>query len=212
MKKIILFFLLTAFGFTVSAQSELTTVSYQKNDRLAVINEIPFPEKTIMKAIDADMELKGYKGKSSKGFTVYKAVQMAELGVGSYDLYFSADRKSRRNKDNSTLTVMVSTGDENFITAEKNAALIEKLKAYLDNINPMIEAYDLEQQINDQQEEVNKADKKYNNYVDDGQSLEKKKRDIENDIEKNRKDQESQLADLEKQKIILEALKAKRKQ
>jgi chromosome segregation ATPase len=76
----------------------------------------------------------------------------------------------------------------------------------------MIEAYDLEQQITEQQDAVDKAGKKYNNLVDDGQSLEKKRKDIEKDIEDNKKDQEKQSADIEKQKLILETLKGKRKQ
>ena len=212
MKKIVLLFIVNAFVFTALAQSETATVSFQKKDQQAVINELPFTEKTIMNAIDADMELKGYKGKSSKGFTVFKDVKLAELGNGSYDLYFYKNKKSRRNKDNSTLTLLVSTGDANFVTTETNAALIEKMKTYLNNIHVMIEAYDLDQQINEQQDEVVKSDKKYNDLIDDGQSLEKKKKDIEKDIEDNKKDQEKQLADLEKQKTALDTLKGKRKQ
>ncbi len=212
MKKSILSLVFTMLGFAVWAQAELTTVSYQKTDYEAVANEIAFPEKTIMKAIDANLELKGFKGKSTKGFTVYKNVNLPELGAGNFDLYFNADRKSRRNKDNSTLELLISTGNDNFVNTKSNPVLIANAKTYLNNIIVMITAFDLEQQINVQQDEVTKSDKKYNNYIDDGQSLEKKKRDIENDIEKNKKDKESQLADLEKQKQILESLKGKRKQ
>lgn len=206
--------LILSFTFyTVSiAQSRTATVEYLKINRQAVVNEIPFPEKTIRDAIDNKMEKMGYKGKDSKGFTVYKGVRLIELGNDSYDLYFMADRKSRKDKDNSTLTMMVSKGFESFIADSTDAGVIDNAKNYLNNIKEMIAAYDLEQQIIAQEDAIKKADKKYNNLVDDGQSLEKKRRNIEKDIEDNKKDQASQQAELEKQKQILETLRGKRKQ
>jgi len=212
MKNFILLVFSSVLYLTASAQSELTTVSYQKTDRQAVMNEIPFPEKTIMGAIDNKMEQMGYKGKSSKGFTVYKGVKMPDLGNGEYDLYFTADRKSRRNKDNSTLTLMISKGNDDFATDKTDAGLMDNAKKYLNNIVEDITAFDLELQINDQQDLLTKADKKYNDLIDDGQSLEKKRKGIEKDIEDNKKDQEKQQAEIEKQKLILETLKTKRKQ
>ena len=165
-----------------------------------------------MGAIDNKMEQMGYKGKSSKGFTVYKGVKMPDLGNGEYDLYFTADRKSRRNKDNSTLTLMISKGNDDFATDKTDAGLMDNAKKYLNNIVEDITAFDLELQINDQQDLLTKADKKYNDLIDDGQSLEKKRKGIEKDIEDNKKDQEKQQAEIEKQKLILETLKTKRKQ
>lgn len=212
MKKITAFIFLCCLYTMVTAQSSIETVSYLKTDRQAVVNEISFPEKTIMNAIDNKMEQMGYKGKSTKGYTVYKGVRMADLGTGEYDLYFSADRKSRRNKDNSTLTLMISTGNEIFATEKTNAGLMDNAKKYLNGISNMIEAYDLEQQVLEQQDVITKSDKKYNSLVDDGKSLEKKRKDVEKDIEDNKKDQEKQLADIEKQKLLLETLKGKRKQ
>ncbi len=212
MKTLFTFLAIAAFYLSVQAQSEITTVNYLKIDRQAVANEIPFSEKTIMKAIDNKMQQMGYKGKDTKGFTVYKAVRLPELGSANYDLYFIAERKSRRNKENSTVTLMISKGEENFATAKDDAALIDNAKKYLENILPMITAYDLEQQIIEQQDAVNNADKKYNNLIDEGQSLEKKRKNIEKDIEDNKKNQENQAIEIEKQKQKLETLKASRKQ
>jgi hypothetical protein len=212
MKKLAFLISMLTFGSAVMAQSTVENVSYLKIDRQAVVNELPFSEKIIMGAIDEKMGQMGYKGKSTKGFTVYKAVRMAELGTGDYDLYFMADRKSRRNKDNSTLTLMISGGNEAFVTTQTNADLISNAKKYLDSITTMIAAYDLEQQIVEQQDVVTKADKKYNSLIDEGQSLEKKRKNIEKDIEDNKKEQEKQKSDIEKQKLIFETLKGKRKQ
>ena len=98
------------------------------------------------------------------------------------------------------------------MTDSANAPLIDSAKKYLDNIKDMIAAYDLELQITEQDDAVKKADKKKNNLIDDGVSLQKKKKNIEKEIEDNIAAQAAQVAELEKQKQILETLKAKRKQ
>jgi hypothetical protein len=208
-----LFTILLATGiFTVAAQSHTETVSYQKINRQAIVAEIPFPEKTVRDAIDDKMQQMGYKGKDVKGFTVYKGVRLSDLGNDSYDLYFAADRKSRKEKDYSSLTLMLSKGFDSFVADSNDSKLINNAKTYIDSIKIMIGAYDLEQQIIAQEDAIKKADKKYTNLVEDGQSLEKKKKNIENDIAENIKNQASQKADTEKQRQILETLRGKRKQ
>jgi hypothetical protein len=212
MKQICTFIVALGFCTASIAQSRTETVKYQKIDRQAVVNEIPFAEKTVRDAIDNKMGQLGYKGKESKGFIVYKGVKLAELGKDAYDLYFMADKKSRKDKENAILTLMISKGFDTFAADSTDAPLMSNAKEYLNNIKAMISAYDLDQQIIAQEDAVKKVDKKYNNLVDDGQSLEKKKKSIEKDIEDNKKDQASQQTELEKQRQILETLRGKRKQ
>ncbi len=211
MKYLLIFIFSLAFYAAATAQSRTATIEYQKINRQSLVNEIPFPEKTIRDAIDNKMEKMGYKGKEAKGFTVYKGVRMPELGNDSYDLYFMADRKSRKEKENSTLTLMISKGFDSFAADSTDSRLMSNAKNYLDSIKNMIDAYDLEQQIIGQEDVSKKADKKYNSLVDEGQSLEKKRKNIEKDIEDNKKDQVNQLAEIEIQKQILQTLRSKRK-
>jgi hypothetical protein len=212
MRHIFTLILSLTFFTAVNAQSHTETVEYLKINRQAVVNDLPFPEKTIRDAIDNKMEQMGYKGKDVKGFTVYKGVRLAALGNDSYDLYFTADKKSRKDKENSTITLMISKGFDSFAADSTDAKLMDNAKAYLDSIKNMIAAYDLEQQIKGQEDAVKKADKKYNNLIDDAASLEKKRKNIEKDIDDNKKDQAAQQAELDKQKQILETLRGKRKQ
>ncbi len=199
------------FAATAMAQSTTATVAYQKINRQAVVNEMPFPEKTVRNALDDKMQKQGYKGKDVKGYTVYQGVRLPELGPDSYDLYFMADRKSRKEKETAVLTMLISKGYDNFVADSTDATVINNAKTYLNNLRDMIAAYDLEQQIIAQEDAIKKADKKYNGLIDDGQSLEKKRKNIEKDIEDNKKDQENQKAEIEKQRQILETLRAKRK-
>lgn len=208
--------LILAATFFVSAvafpQASTATVEYQKINRQGLVMEIPFPEKTVRDAIENKMQSMGYKGKDSKSFTIYKGVKMTEIGPDTYDLYFMADRKSKREKETTILTMLVSKGFDAFVADSNDSKIMENSKTYLNNsMRDMVAAYDLELQIQAQDETVKKSEKKYNGLIDDGQSLEKKRRSIEKDIEDNKKAQESQKSEIEKQKQILETLRAKRK-
>lgn len=212
MKKLFLSLAITLMATASFAQAHLATADYQKTMQPAVENDIPFPEKTVNKAIEDKMQKMGYKGKDNKGYTIYRGVRMAELGPDAYDLYFKTDRKSRKESGNTVVTMMVSSGYDKFIGDSTNSAVIENAKKYLNGLTETVAAYDLEQQITEQEDATKKADKKLASLVDDGQDLQKKKAKIEKDIEENIKKQADQKAEGEKQRQIFDTLKAKRKQ
>ena len=212
MKKI----LYTLFGIfflqiAVFAQARYVFIDFKDAKKPAVQNEFSYPENTVSKAIDDKMQKFGYKGKDSKGFTIYKGVALTELGTETYDVYFKVDRKSRKEKDMSAVTMLVSRGNENFITEADDLQTINNAKSFLNNLIPNVQAFDLEQQIAAQEDAVKKSEKKYKNLLDDADDLQKRKRKIEEQIVNNSSDQKNQQSEIEKQKQILEALKAKRK-
>ena len=212
MKKIGVLFLTMIVYCSAFTQTSTVNVDFQKVSREALINEIGFAEKTVAYAIEENMGKAGVRGKSIKGYTVYKGVKLPELGSDTYDLYFSIDRKSKKEKETSSITLMISKGEDNFITSSSDPALMTKAKTWLDNLWDMVAVYDLEQQINAQEDLFKKNEKKMNNLTEDATDLEKKRKKTEQDIEANKKAQVSQLEELENQKKILETLKGKRKQ
>jgi hypothetical protein len=193
------------------AQARYTTTEFQKVMRPAIVADMPFPEKTVSNAIEDKMNKSGYKGKSVKSFTMYSGVHLNELGVGNYDMYYLVDRVSRKDKGNSTVTLMLSKGFDAFVSDSSDASVIESAKNYMNNLRDMVAAYDLEMQITEQEDVIKKADKKYNSLVDDGTDLQKKKRKIEEQIVENTAAQAVQKGEAEKQRQVLETLKAKRK-
>ena len=200
-----------AFAVSASAQSRYVFIDFKDVQKPGIQNDFSYPESTVSKAISDKMEKLGYKGKDSKGFKMYKGVALPELGSATYDLYFKVDRKSKKQKDMSTVTMLVSTGNENFITEADDSQTINNAKYFLDNLIPSVQAFDLEQQIKEQEDAVKKAEKKYKNLLDDADDLQKRKRKIEEQISDNSKDQKNQQAEIEKQKQLYETLKAKRK-
>lgn len=212
MKQFFLLLIICPFYSFSFAQAHSIKVDYQKVSRPALENDVPFPSKTVENALEDTFSKMGYKGTSSKGFTVYKGVHLPELGPDAYDIYFMVDKKSRKDKENSTVTMMVSKGFDAFISESSDGVVFGKAKTYLDSLRNMLASFDLEQQIAAQEEEVKSAEKKNTNLQDDAKELEKKKRKLEEQLADNIKDQEKQVKELEKQKQILDVMKTKRKQ
>lgn len=212
MKKIFLAATISFFSITGFAQARIATAEYNKTMQPGIEVDVPFEEKTVMKSLVDKLEKKGYRGKENKGYTIFKGVTMSELGPGSYDLYFKTDRKSRKEKDASVLTMLISKGGDTFVGESDDAALYTGAKSFLNSHIVTATAYDLELQIQEQTEITEKANKKYDNLVDDGKDLVKKKEKVEKDIEENLKKQEDQKAEVEKQRQILNTLTGKRRQ
>ncbi len=199
------------FSTALVAQAHIGTVEYLKVQRQAIMADFPFPPKMVMNTIEEKLERMGYKGKDAKDFTVFRGASISELGAGVYDLYFMVEKKSKKDRDNSVVTLMISKGYENFVTDAEDAVLMGNAKSYVESLRTAVAAFDLEEQIKEQEELVRKNEKKAAKLVEDGADLDAKLRKIQELITDNKKGQETQKDELEKQRVILETLKARRK-
>jgi len=212
MRKSLLLATLIFIAVASFAQARSVTAEYQKIKQPAIEIEIPFPEKTVVKSFVDYFERLGYKGKETKGYYTFKEVRLPKMGPGIYDIYFKADPKSRREKDNTILTFLLSNGYEKFLSGAENDSVISNAKQFLNEQQNNVTAFDLEMQISAQDEITKKEDKKLANLSADGVDLVKKKERIESDIQENIKKKAAQKAEVEKQMLIFETLKNKRKQ
>ena len=128
-----------------------------------------------------------------------------------HDIYVVVDRKSRSEKETSMVTFLIGKGFHNFATNTADINLINGTKVYINSLRDIAAAYDLELQITAQEEILKKNEKKTENLKDDGISLQKKKKKLDDEISQNIVDQNNQKAEAERQKQIMETLKNKRK-
>ena len=159
----------------------------------------------------------GYKAKTekgmfnkNKGFIVFKNAFITDISENSMDYIIKVERKSRKDKDETTLYLIMNKDGTNAMPA-MDAYNVGKAKSFLNNLLPEIEEANLELQIKDQEDAVAKAEKKYKGLQDDQQSLEKKIKGLQADLEKNIKDLENQQKEIENQKMVLEEKKGKRR-
>lgn len=198
-------------SMSVHAQAVLATAEYNKTMQPAITLDIPFPDKTVQAAMEDRMLKLGYKGKSNKGYIVFKAVRLPELGPDTYDLYFDAARKSRREKEMTVVTLLISSGYEKFIGDTTNLQVVNNAKQWLNSFPEAVVAYDLEVQISDQESAWKKAEKKSASLIDDGADLQKKLVKLQKEIEENTAQQAAQRTEVERQLQVLEQLKSQRK-
>lgn len=212
MKKLIIALFTLFVSLAGSAQSYSGTVEFQKVLRETIVNSIPFPEKVVMGSIEDTMQKLGYKGKEVKDFIVYRGVKLPDFNNMPLDLYFMAERKSKKEKELSIVTLMVSKGFDDFITRASNAELVAKAKVFMDSLRNAVGYYDLELQISEQETVMKDNAKKSNDLVAEAEDLQKKKKKLEKEIEDNTKQQANMKSDTEKQQQILETLKSRRRQ
>lgn len=202
-------FAILVFNTAAISQASYVFIEYKDAQRPAIQNEFSFSEKIVSDAIEDRLGKMGYKGKDSKGYTVYKGVVLPELGSQPLDLYFKVDRKSRKDKDVAVVNMLISTGNESFVTEISDSQTINNGKSFLNNLTPSLAAYDLQLQVSAQQEAVTKAEKKYKSLQEDADDLQKKKKKLEQQIEDNYKAQKDQENEIEKQRQLYQAIRSR---
>ena len=195
-------------GF-VSAQIIEGTVTMNKVVRPAIAGEFNFTSEVTEAVILEDLRTRGFgKGDSQKDFKMYAGIAFPMFSTEKIDLYVKVAPKSKSEKGKSLVYLVISKGYDNFISGATDQATMDSAKIYLGSLMGKFEQEKLRLDIDAQQELIAKVQKKYDALVGTGESLQTKKQDIEKEIEKNLTEQNNQKAELDKEKQILDALKA----
>ena len=199
-------------GFSVSmfAQSYESSVEYGKKKQQAIAIDYAYSQEAVENAIIQKIEKMGFKAKEEKGmfnkdkgFIVFKNALIPEISDDRMDYILKADRKSRKEKDETTLYVIMQKDGENALPAME-AYNVGKAKGFVNGLTPEIEEASLELQIKAQDDEVVKAEKKFKDLQDEKADLEKK-------LQKNADEIEKQQKYVENQRAALDGLKSKRR-
>jgi hypothetical protein len=216
-KKAFSFFL---FLFTVMAafsQAYEGSIEYDKKKQQAFMIDYNYPPESVEAAIVQKMESMGYKAKEEKGifnkdkgFIIFKGAFIPDISPSSMDYIVKVERKSRREKDESVI-YMIILKDGNNAKDGFEAQDVSNAKRFLNDLLPNVEASHLEFQIKAQEEVVGKAEKKLKNLQDDKKDMEEKIRKLQDDIKTNEKNQQNTEQEIANKKTALDALKGKRK-
>ena len=214
MKRIFLVLIAVVVITIVKAQPQAfeATTDFQKTTQPAAIIELPYSESIVEKAVSDYMNRKGMKGNDSKGFKVFRNYKLRDTQDYMSDLYFKIERKSRKEKDLTVVSLVVGKASEDVkARVSPDNSTLDGAKDLLKDMVSSIDAYSLEVQIKDQEETVKKTQRKYDGLIDDQKDYEKKIKNLQDKLEENRKDQLKQQDEVKKQQSLLETLKGKRK-
>jgi len=200
MKKIILFFSILLISVLSYGQAYEGTVQYQKQLQPAAVIDLPYPPSVVNAAMDEYLSKKGKsKGNDIKGFTTYRNTQPQQSDSVNADLYFKTERKSRKEKEVTVVSLLLAPADVQTNTGNLHYLDMNEARDYLNGLAITIDAYNLELTIKDRNHAVIIAEAKYKVLTSEGRDLEKKRTTIEKKIADNKNDQQQQLKEIENQ-------------
>lgn len=206
----LLFIILLSLGTNAFSQVYESNIQYDKKKQQGIAIEFPYPAQAVENAITGKLAKMGYKAKEEKGilnrdkgFLVYKNIYITDIMNERMDYMIKVERKSRKDKDEAILYMIMMKGDQNalMVMGPDGAG---NAKYFLANLLPDVEAASLELDIKAQEDVVAKAEKKLSDLKTEQGNLEKK-------LQQNKTDQDNTQKDIENQKQALGVLVGKRK-
>ena len=165
-------------------------VTYQKGVQPATLIDLPYPEDVVESSIKDYMARQGWKGVSSRVYKVYKNIRLDQSDAALSDLHIKVDPKSSRDKSQSIVTVLSTRAGEDPATRTgKDEGRMSRTADFVEKMLPAIESGDLEDRIKTQEGNTKKAQNKLGDLHDEQGSLEKKIRNTQDDLQKNKEEQ-----------------------
>jgi len=196
------------------AQSSFTTIQYNNKMQPALVlelaNNTTDAEGTILQKLKQtgyNPETEGHffwKKNKIDGFYVFNNVVLPSLSNQKLDMYFKVVQKNNEEKNNSTVYLLISTGNENFASPDGDTILWNSSETFFNSFVEKTTAFSLEESITSQENTVKDAQNKLSKLV-------KEETDLANKVARNQEDQKSEQLNIESQNKILEDLKLMRK-
>ena len=212
MKKAILSLLFIS-GLAYSANSQSRAVEgvaeFQGKKVPAAVIEFPYAQDIVEDAIAEKMATKGHKPTKAKDYKLYRSVSVGGERK-PYDVYVKTERKSRREKESSIVyVVLVQPNEPGSHEATGSAAVIAG-KEFLNDYSEHVVAYNFQLEIIEQENVVKKLEKKQTSLLNDSTDLVIKTKLLDEKKLENSNDLLKQREEIEKQRLILEAIKARK--
>lgn len=220
-------------GAAVSAQDEMIkkiepvrayngVVDFQKTTQVAKVFEFNYPAKELENAIQGYLVSRGAKVRGVKGLSVAKTVTLHDTDNRAYDVYYKVDGKGKGDKAVSTLYLILAEPEEDILQRgqpEPGTASTDALpvfsgtgaQAFYNELGSVVGDHEHARFVASLEDDLRKAEKRYNGLVDDGQSLARKKQKLEQDILDNIDAQTKQSAEVERARLKLQQAKAMKK-
>ena len=209
-----LMFILVTGIIAARAQSSSTTIQYKTTMKPALVLELPNTTKDVEGTILEKLKQTGFnpattghffwKENKQDGFYVFNNVMLPSLSNQKLDMYFKVVQKNKQEKGNSTLYLLVSNGNENFVSPESDSTTWNGAEAFLNTFVDNTTAYTLEESITNQEKTVKEAQKKL-------ADLQKDEKELADKIVKNQSSQKDQQLVIDNQVKQLGDLKLKRR-
>ena len=209
MKYLISSLFFSILALVAFAQPTTGTTEYGKVPQSSVIYELPFNEDIVLAAMQEKMNSYKVSPKKVKGFYVYRAIVVPEISSRPVNLYFSVDKKSKKDNNNSMLTLLIANENDIFMQSATDVDFFRRGKDFLASFETDVNASQHNFDVATQEKEVDKVAKKVKHLENEQDDLKKKIKKMEEQLSKNEKDLKEESDNLEALKKQLENLKNK---
>jgi hypothetical protein len=213
-KQYMLIIVLVTGIIAARAQSSSTTIQFNNKMQPALVLELANTtddaEGTILQKLKQtgyNPETQGHlfwKKNKIDGFYVFNNIALPSLSNQKLDMYFKVVQKNNEEKNNSTVYLLVSTGNENFASPQGDTMLWNSSQAFFNSFVDKTTAFSLEQDITAQENVLKDAQNKLT-------KLQQDEKDLADKTVKNQEAQKNEQLNIETQNKVLEDLKLKRK-
>jgi hypothetical protein len=150
-----------------------------------------------------------WKKNKLDGFYVFNGVELAALNNQKLDMYFKVDPKSKKQRNQSIVYLLVSKGYDNFISPEADSATFAAATAFLNGFVAGTASYRLNLDIEEQEKVVKASEKKLADLEEDDKDLTRKIEELQAELRNKKDEKVMQEKEIANQKMKLEELKAK---
>lgn len=179
-------------------------VSFNGTNYNGLIAEVQAPPNIVVGVLKDKFASQGVKPKEIDDFLVFRNVILKSVDSAKpMDAFFKVEKKSKNEKDVSTLSFLAANQGEipdkkvkgSAATVAVTAAVSEEI---LTSFNPQLDVKVFEKKLSDKQDEIKQHEKELKDLYDDSVKYVKQQIDLEDDISKNKKEQENLRGDLNK--------------
>jgi hypothetical protein len=208
MKKLV-FIILMTLGFATYAQTaQSTQVEYIKTKvpgvSIAIAGyDVTFIQNALIQQLEKNA---GLKGTNSKGFRVYLSQNYPDFGTLNYDIYTLVKKASKKDSF-ITVYLLVSKGNDNFVSQNMDNELTEKMKEFLTNFVSFLKDFERIQKVDQLTGNIKQLEKEQSALMKDRDKIQKELLSTEKKFKDKEKEVNTKAGEIQKAKAALEALK-----
>ncbi|HEX2628567.1 MAG TPA: hypothetical protein VHM26_06145 [Chitinophagaceae bacterium] len=207
-------------GAAARAQSSLTTLEYKKNMEPALVVRLSNSTAHVEALIIEKLKQAGYdpsttghlfwKSNKKDGFYSFYNVIFPTLATYKLDMFFKVVQQDKEEKNNSTVYLLVSTGNDNFSSPDQNPEVWNWSRAFMNNLPAWSASHALETDIGQQETALNDSRKKMTGLQEDERDLNGKIKKYREGLADNRRNQENLQIEIDNKVKAIELLQGQR--
>lgn len=207
--------LLVVVFFSLSVRAQhiyVSGIKYNKQQEEGVIAEYNFGETIVKNVVRKQLSALDVKEDKSKGFILYRGIRLNAISPDKIDLYLQIGQAEKGSDNRTVVKMLVSKGYDNFIKEGPDYPVFENIKTFLLSLQPSMAAMLQQQQMEVQDAELKKAEKKRDALKDEIAELQKKIAKLQSELDQRKNELADQHTVVEKEVLKLEELRGKASQ